>query len=129
MFDKPCDILITTPISLTVLLKTRIINFKRLFYLVLESANKLFDTFTDEVCALLKLIENVLEHRTFDQGVQMIVTSEEWTAPIEKLYIQLRSPPLVCIYTHLEAALYGRADIQPHFVEEFSKLYALKGQF
>ncbi|KAF5288060.1 hypothetical protein FQR65_LT12110 [Abscondita terminalis] len=125
LFQKQAHILVATPKTLTSLIATRIITMKRLCHFIVEDIDIVLEKFPKEVEALLNLIQSMLAHRSCNYTVQMIMTSERWTLPIEALLKSLVMVPVVCISSYLEAALYGRVDLQLHFVETKVKMSTL----
>lgn len=117
----PCDILVTTPISLLNLLQNFTINLKRLCHLIIEQIDVMLDKSSKEVYTFLNMVDNMLEHRNCGYPVQLIFTSESWTIKIETLFKKLYSLPLICIGQPLEAAIYGKPDIQMHIISSDKK--------
>lgn len=101
---------------------------KRLCHLVFENIDVLLERLNNELNILLNGVQNMLEHRNFSRTVQLVFTSERWTTKIEKLFARLESVPLICIGQHLEAALYGKLDLQMHFISTKKKKNVLIGQ-
>uniref|UniRef100_A0A1Y1LIJ2 RNA helicase n=1 Tax=Photinus pyralis TaxID=7054 RepID=A0A1Y1LIJ2_PHOPY len=124
-FEKRVDILVATPVTLLSLLSSRIITLKRLCHLVIEKANVVLERFKKETEEVLNVVQSMLSHRNCNYTVQMILTSEKWTYSIENLSKSLHITPIVCISSYLEAAMYGRVDINVQFLEGKAKIGAL----
>ncbi|KAK9680726.1 DEAD/DEAH box helicase [Popillia japonica] len=122
---KSCDILVTTPRVLIHFLKSRIINFKRLCHFVMEDADKLFAKYGNEIDTLTKGIQSMVSHRVCSYGVQVIALSEQWTGGLETFSKKLENPPMICISSYLQCAIYGRANIQMHFVSSAVKVRSI----
>lgn len=95
--------------------------------MVLEDADVILSKFPNHVESILGLAQSVLENRTCRLTVQLIALGEHWTRKMEDLARKLKSPPLVCIGAHLEAAVYGRVKISFHFLESVKKSSTLAG--
>lgn len=67
------------------------------------------------------------ENRKVGYAVQTILCSEHWTLEIEDFMKKLQSLPMVCIGSHLEAALYGRVLMNTHLMRLQSKIDVIKG--
>lgn len=126
METKPCDILISTPKIILNFLKQNIFNLKRLCHLVLDDCQLTMETHLEEVNAILKVANEMLQHRSFDNTIQMIVSGDQWSPSLEPLLKSIHNFPMVFIANPLEAAVYGRVDFQPHFLQNKQKLNALK---
>ncbi|KAF2900961.1 hypothetical protein ILUMI_05225, partial [Ignelater luminosus] len=124
-FQKQCDALVTTPLTLLSLLRSRIITVKRVCHLILEETDILLEKFSKEIDSLLNLMQSMLEHRNCGQSVQMVISAAHWTQRLENLIKKLNITPLICIASYLEAALYGRADIKMHFLQSKHKMFTL----
>lgn len=115
------DILITTPRVLLDLIDKRVTKLKRCCHLVLQNADLLLKNFPEELETAFDVVQNVLSKRTFAVTVQMIIVSRTWTAPLERLVKRLTLFPIICIGAYVEAALYGRANIQIRMVNSKMK--------
>ncbi|KAF5282457.1 hypothetical protein FQA39_LY17572 [Lamprigera yunnana] len=124
-FKQKVDILVATPNSLATLLSIRTLTLKRLCSLVIEDADIVLKKFSTTMEELLNLIQSMLNHRSCNYTIQMIVVSEKWTRSIEDLLKSLARVPIVCIGSYLEAALYGRAYFDFHFLESRLKMKKL----
>lgn len=86
-------------------------------HIIFEDADLLLQKYSDHFNSLLRLSQEILEHRSCSLPVQMILSSEQWTNRVNELLKQLKAPPLVCIGAYLEAAIYGKVNIKMHFIE------------
>ncbi|XP_060519293.1 putative ATP-dependent RNA helicase TDRD12 [Cylas formicarius] len=120
------DMLVTMPSVLNNLLTSRAINFKRLCHLVFDDAGVLLKNHELLVNGFLSLCDKMLTHRSCPKSVQLVVCSEHWTVPIEKLLKRLNIPPLVCITNYMEAALYGKMVYTIKFLNSACKEQELK---
>ncbi|KAI4470751.1 hypothetical protein MML48_1g08768 [Holotrichia oblita] len=122
---KSSDILVTTPRVLINLLKSRLINFKRLCHFVMEDADKLLAKYGNEIDTLTKGIQSMISHRVCFYGVQVITLSTQWTRSLETFLKRLDNVPMICISSYLQCAVYGRASIQMHFVSSSVKVRSI----
>lgn len=93
----------------------------------MEDVDRMLENFSKETETVLNVTQSMLQHRNFNYGIQLILVGESWSMNLEKLIRKLESLPLVCIGTHLEAALYGRVDIQMHFITMVLKKSKIAG--
>lgn len=117
ILSRKHSLLITTLSSLVILLQLKKVSLKRLCHLVFEDSDVLFKKHNSPVMSLLKLAQEVLEHRTCSLPIQLILSSEQWTNHLAEVTRQLRLPPLICIGAYLEAAVYGKTTIKMYFRE------------
>jgi hypothetical protein len=108
-------------------LKSRIINFKRLCHLVLEDASSLLNQEGETVSNILTVVDQMLQNRVQNIGVQLIVSSEKWTQDLKELFKSIYVTPLVCIGNYLEAALYGNTQFEIKFLMSDQKKAYLEG--
>lgn len=111
------------------LVASMLITMKRLSHLVIEEADEVLAKHSGHTEQLLHLVQSMLHNRLCSRSVQLIATSKSWTVPLETLMKRLYNLPLICIGNYLEAALYGRANINMHFLESSRKPYKLVGKF
>ncbi|KAF5294773.1 hypothetical protein FQA39_LY00257 [Lamprigera yunnana] len=119
------DILVATPNSLVTLLSNRTLTLMRLCGLVIEDADIVLKKFSTAIDKLLNLIQSMLNQRSCNYTIQMIVVSEQWTQSIENFLKSLIRVPIVCIESYLEAAIYGNANFNFHFLESRFKMKKL----
>lgn len=86
-------------------------------HLVFEDSDILLEQYPKQFTSLLGLCQQILEHRTCSQTIQIILSSEQWTNRLREITCQLKLPPLICIGAYLEAAVYGNASIKFHFLK------------
>ncbi|KAJ8944733.1 hypothetical protein NQ314_009386 [Rhamnusium bicolor] len=120
------DLLVTTPMVLTDLLKSNAINFKRLCHLILEDGDKILKQKSEVMNKIFGLIQCMLHNRVHSKPVQLIVCAEHWNVSIENLMKTLSNTPLICIGNYLEAALYGKMQFSMRFVNSACKEQELK---
>lgn len=85
-------------------------------HLIFEDSDILLKKYPHHFNSLLKLSQEILQHRACSLPIQLILSSEQWTSNLCEVIKQLRLPPLICIGAYLEAAIYGRANIKIHFL-------------
>lgn len=119
------DILVTTPLSLLFLLDKLVINMKRVCHLVFENIDELLEKLSKEIYILLNALDSMLQHRNNGYPVQLIFTAERWTTKIKDLFSKLVSLPLICIGQPIEAAVYGKPELQMHFTSSQRKRIGL----
>lgn len=86
-------------------------------HLIFENVDILIKNHSHHFNSLLRLSQEILQHRTCSLPIQLILSSERWTNHLCEIVRQLESPPLICIGAYLEAAIYGKANIKVHFME------------
>ncbi|XP_022905340.2 putative ATP-dependent RNA helicase TDRD12 [Onthophagus taurus] len=118
---KKADLIVSTPIIFTRILMSRIINLKRLCHLVIENIDKILEQTPQELTNIAKATQSMLEHRIFVNTVHMVMTSIKWTIPLENFIKSMESTPVICIGSHLESAIYAKANIEIHFIKQDEK--------
>lgn len=110
------------------LLNSKVIDINRLCHLVIENCDKILDTYFENLNIILNVIQAMLARRVCNNPVQLITTAECWTPALESFMKQIESVPVVYIGSFLEAALYGRAQLQLSFVASKQKVKSLIGK-
>lgn len=124
--SKGCDILICSPSTLLELMKQRETKLGRVVSLVLENTHILLQKYYSDTFAILHELQKITEKRTFNHGVQLTITSYQWTTEIEKIAKRLYYTPTVCIGVFVEAALYGKVRTKLTLAKSEEKLPLLK---
>ena len=109
-------------------MKTRVFNLKRVCHLIIEEVDIVLKKFEPQLKSLMTSLQTMLKNRHVPYGIQVIATSTAWTVELEKFISKLDSLPMICIGDYLEAALYGRVDIQIQFVVLAAKKSFLSGK-
>lgn len=108
-------------------MKERFFNLKKVCYLVLEDTSLLLKDHEEAIYKVLKVVDEMLEHRVINAKVQLIATSTKWTSDLQKLLKFINSTPMVCIGNHLEAALYGNVEFNIKFLMAEQKKQYVEG--
>lgn len=124
--NKGVDILICTPKILLELLKQKETKLIRIIHFVIEQADELFEKFPGEMELILQKINQSAQNYLYTTPMQLIVASNTWTKSLEKLIKRLNDFPTICIGAFIEAALYGRSDIEVKFLQSTSKKRAIE---
>ena len=149
-----CHILITTPPSLLRMLSIpqqqtdsqgnlKGTNLEMCSHLVIENADQTFEQYDAEIAKLMLLFKasrlkekERMDKMNINSSVEMfdqfIITSRKWVNSLEKFVRTFvvgtdKVGPYFLFYDHLEAAVYGRAKIASHLLENSqSKLRKIK---
>ncbi|XP_075721228.1 uncharacterized protein LOC119160144 isoform X3 [Rhipicephalus microplus] len=126
-----CDILVATPHSFLRFLNNYerlIVNMYRCCHLVLDDGERLLDTFTAEVTAVLEeFLECQKKRQSCLKFAQIIVCSTMWTSGLDwflRTYI-VQQTPLVILSSFSEAAIYAAVPTLACYVEPHAQNDAL----
>ncbi|XP_067446784.1 putative ATP-dependent RNA helicase TDRD12 isoform X3 [Thunnus thynnus] len=108
---KNCLLLVTTPFSLVRLLSCHCFLFLRLYHLILDEADRLFNLAPDQMATILQHFQKVTsseEKASCPQ--QLVAVAKRWTSHMEGLLANHMPYPCIVMTVPEEAALYG--DVQ-----------------
>lgn len=77
---------------------------------------------------LVKKMLTVRKSSSVDIPVHTIVLSHKWTPPLEELVLNVLQNPVICIASHLEAAIYSRVKPIAIFLKPENKTNKLFGK-
>ncbi|KAK1789793.1 hypothetical protein P4O66_015670 [Electrophorus voltai] len=103
-----CQLLVTTPFSLSRLLEEQCFQFLRLCHLVLDEAHELFSRAPDQMAAILEYFKKVVSREeTGTCPRQMVAVSRHWSQELEGVVQEHMLNPCIIVTVTEEAALYG----------------------
>ncbi|XP_044270174.1 putative ATP-dependent RNA helicase TDRD12 isoform X2 [Tribolium madens] len=120
-----CDILVTVPSILEECLKAGKVSLKRLCHLAIEDGYFLLKNHNQSMEKLLKIINIAQTNRPHRKNVQIVVSSEKWSADLELLLKKLYITPIVCFEDFLEAAVYSKVEFKKKKLKSLHKLFYL----
>ncbi|KAM3870210.1 putative ATP-dependent RNA helicase TDRD12 [Diretmus argenteus] len=125
---KNCLLLVTTPFTLVRLLACHCFLFLRLYHLVLDEVDQLFDVAPDQMATILNHFEKVTSgEKKTSYTRQLVAVAKRWTSHMEGLLANHMSCPCVVITIPQEAALYGNVQQTILLSLENSKISVLLG--
>ncbi|KAK7116981.1 hypothetical protein R3I94_022497 [Phoxinus phoxinus] len=126
--QRNCQLLVTTPFSMTRLLDAQCFLFLRLCHLVLDEADVLYSQAPEQMSVILKHFQKVVsgEERSSCPR-QIIAVGGRWSAGIQALVREHMIYPSVIITVMEEAALYGRVHQRVQLCLDCDKISVLLG--
>ncbi|RXN03533.1 ATP-dependent RNA helicase TDRD12 [Labeo rohita] len=107
--QRNCQLLVTTPFTMTRLLDAQCFLFLRLCHLVLDEADVLYSQAPEQMSVILKHFQKVVSGEERSRCPrQIIAVGSRWSAGIEGLVREHMIYPSIIITVMEEAALYGR---------------------
>nr|XP_014349483.1 PREDICTED: putative ATP-dependent RNA helicase TDRD12 [Latimeria chalumnae] len=105
---KGCEVVVTTPNSLTRLLKRHCFLFLRLCHLVLDEVDLLFAEANDQMLAILEYYKRAItaEERA-SAPQQIIAVGTRWDKHLENVVREHMSDPYIVVTAMEEASVYG----------------------
>uniref|UniRef100_A0A8C7X7L4 RNA helicase n=1 Tax=Oryzias sinensis TaxID=183150 RepID=A0A8C7X7L4_9TELE len=117
---KNCRMLVTTPFTAVRLLSCHCRLFQRLYHLVLDEADQLFDRAPDQMTTILQHFHKVTsgeEKALFPQ--QLVCVAKRWSPHMEAMVAAYMPYPSIVITIPEEAGLYGNVQQVRQFCGHF----------
>lgn len=126
-----CEILVATVPSINNAIQCGYTNLDRLCHLVFDSADKLVETFTEDIKYLMRNYSDVLKANDKLKTNQLIAMSKKWSYGIHSLMNSYFDPEdcLVVISNKVEAALFTKIPIAVEVCKSNDRLGYVIGKF
>ncbi|XP_065179009.1 uncharacterized protein LOC135809564 isoform X1 [Sycon ciliatum] len=121
-----CEIIIATPASLLRLLQKRQTSLARLCHLVLDDCDQLGDLFTDELDAIMKLLEESLAANSSRSPPQVLLYTSTWTPKVGALNKAYLQNQLTIVCSKLEMAVSTGCNMLAHVTSAESRFTELR---
>lgn len=124
-----CEILVATVPSLNDAIQSGYTNLDRLCHLVFHSADKLVETFTEDIKHLMRSYCEVLKTNEKLKMNQLVAVSKKWSYGIQSMLNSYFGESLVIIANKVEAALFAKVPLAVEVCKSEDRLGYVLGKF